>query len=73
MPPLYVCTCPIFCISVFLSPEIATTKPWCMIFSDKYIKRHLVLVAVDEAHCISDWFVQKSIVIYGMTTFVFMI
>ena len=59
MPLLYVCTCPNFCLSVFLSPETATTKSWCM-FSDMYIKRHLVLVAVNEVHCISDQFVHKS-------------
>ena len=40
---------------VFMSPECATSKPWCSVFEDKYVKKHLVLVAVDEAHCISDW------------------
>ena len=43
---------------VFMSPECATSKPWCSVFEDKYVKKHLVLVAVDEAHCISDWSVS---------------
>ena len=45
---------------VFMSPETATTNPWCRMFSDNYVKKHVVLVAVDEAHCISDWFVNKG-------------
>ena len=45
---------------VFMAPETATTKPWFTMFSDNYIKKHLVLVPVDEAHCISDWFVNKG-------------
>ena len=43
------------CIVVFMSPENATSKPWCTVFEDEYVKKNLVLVAVDEAHCISDW------------------
>ena len=43
------------CIIVFMSPENATSKQWCTMFEDKYVKRHLVLIAVDEVHRISDW------------------
>ena len=59
MPPLYVEVC-IFYTLVLMAPETATTKPWCTMFSDKYIKKHLVLLAVDEAHCISDWSVDMG-------------
>ena len=44
----------LYCIVVFMSPENATSKPWCTMFEDKYVKRHLVLIVVDEAYCISD-------------------
>ena len=43
-----------------MAPETATTKPWCTMFLESYVKKHLVLVAVDEAHCISDWSVRVS-------------
>ena len=38
-----------------MSPEIATTAPWRDLFIAPYVKKHLVLVAVDEAHCIEEW------------------
>ena len=40
---------------VLMSPEVATTAPWRGLFTTDYYKRHLVLVAVDEAHCIHEW------------------
>jgi len=40
-----------------MSPETATSSPWRDIFCCPVIKQHLVLVAVDEAHCICEWWV----------------
>ena len=40
---------------VFMSPEVSLSLPMNMFFSARYVKRNLVLVAVDEAHCITDW------------------
>ena len=42
---------------VFMSPEAATTKPWRELFKSPMFRKHLVLLAVDEAHCISEWYV----------------
>lgn len=42
-------------IIVFMSPELAVHAPWRNIFQTTYFKRHLALVAVDEAHCIPEW------------------
>ena len=41
---------------VFMSPETATQAPWRNIYQTSYFKEHLVLVAVDEAHCIPEWY-----------------
>ena len=46
-----------------MSPETATTHPWCKMFSNNYVKKHLVLIAVDEAHCISDWSVKGQFLV----------
>ena len=40
-----------------MSPECAVKVPWCRIYTTPYGKRNIVLVAVDEAHCIEDWLV----------------
>lgn len=42
-----------------MPPEVATTGPWRSIFSSAYMQQHLVLVAVDEAHCICEWLVDS--------------
>lgn len=46
---------------VFMSPETATSLPWIKLFSTSCYKRNLVLIAVDEAHCISDWLVKYGL------------
>ncbi len=43
--------------TVFMSPECAVKPPWCTLFSTPYAKQNLVLIAVDEAHCVLDWLV----------------
>ena len=40
-----------------MSPEAAATKPWRELFKSPMFRKHLVLLAVDEAHCISEWYV----------------
>ena len=40
-----------------MSPETATNHPWRQLFSMKSFPRRLTLIAVDEAHCIAEWFV----------------
>lgn len=41
-----------------MSPETATNHPWRQLFSMKSFLRKLTLIAVDEAHCIAEWFVM---------------
>ena len=38
-----------------MSPENATTSPWKQLYKEEYFKQHLVLIAIDEAHCIQEW------------------
>ena len=38
-----------------MSPEIAVDKPWRDIFTSTHFKKELVIVAIDEAHCIPQW------------------
>lgn len=40
---------------VFVSPELVVRSPWRNLFQTAHFKKHLVLVAVDEAHCIPEW------------------
>ena len=43
---------------VFMSPESTQDKSWREIFHSKSVfKKRLSILAVDEAHCISEWFV----------------
>ena len=44
---------------VFMSPEAATTRPWRAIFGEAYFKTNLSLLAIDEAHCITEWSVSE--------------
>lgn len=41
---------------VFMSPEVAVNPPWRNILRAPHFKEHLALVAIDEAHCIPEWF-----------------
>ena len=40
-----------------MSPEAAVNPKLCELFKYQYVKRNLVLVAIDEAHCITEWLV----------------
>ena len=42
--------------AVFVAPEVIIHPPWRGIFGYPLFKQHLCLIAVDEAHCISEWF-----------------
>ena len=42
-----------------MSPECAVTSPWRNIFRSSYGQANIVLVAIDEAHCIEDWSVDS--------------
>ncbi len=44
---------------VFMSPETVVSAPWRQFFTTPFAKQHLVLVAVDEANCITDWLVNN--------------
>ena len=46
---------------VFMSPESATTSPWKQLYKEKFLKQNLVVIAIDEAHCIQEWLVHKFI------------
>lgn len=41
--------------AVFTPPETAVSPPWRDLFSTPVFKEELAEVAVDEAHCISEW------------------
>ncbi len=40
-----------------MSPETAISSLGHEVFATDYVKEHLALVAIDEAHCIVDWLV----------------
>ena len=48
-----------YCV-VFMSPESAMTRPWRKIFSEPFFKSNLTLLAIDEAHCITEWLVCRD-------------
>lgn len=41
-----------------MPPETAIAAEWRRVFTNAYIKLKLALVAVDEAHCITEWSVS---------------
>lgn len=40
---------------VFVSPEVIQSKSFREFLSNPLVKQRLAIVAVDEAHCISEW------------------
>ena len=38
-----------------MSPETAVAAEWRKVFTNAYVKLKLTLIAVDEAHCITEW------------------
>jgi len=38
-----------------MSPEVAIAQPWWNVFMSPSLKQNLVLVSVDEAHCICEY------------------
>ena len=42
-------------LSVFMSPEVSLSLPMTKFLSAQYVKQNIVLVAIDEANCITDW------------------
>ena len=49
---------------VMMPPEVATPS-WRSVFEKQHVKKNLVLIAIDEAHCICEWLVN-SIPLYVM-------
>jgi superfamily II DNA helicase RecQ len=47
--------------TVFMSPETLQLRQWRSVLSCVTFREKLVLVAVDEAHCISEWCVRLLI------------
>ena len=45
-------------INSIFSPESLQLPTWTKVISSKRFKERLVLVAVDEAHCIAEWLVH---------------
>ena len=50
------------CLLVFMSPEIAVSGEWRKMFDSAYVKQQLVLIAIDEAHCIPEWLVMLCLI-----------
>ena len=40
-----------------MSPEISLSQFATAFFSAPFVRKNLVVVAIDEAHCITDWYV----------------
>lgn len=43
---------------VMMPPEVATTS-WRNVFEKQHVKKNLVLIAIDETHCICEWLVNS--------------
>ena len=59
VPFTFVCTCNcshIDTILVFMSPETLQVREWRSVLSGEMFSKQVVVVAVDEVHCISEWF-----------------
>ena len=46
--------------AVFFSPETLQLPAWRKVISSETFKDRLVLVAIDEAHCVSEWLVYSD-------------
>ena len=42
-------------LAVFISPELAVSSSCHTLFSKPHVKKNLVLVAIDEVHCVLEW------------------
>ena len=42
---------------VMMPPEVATTS-WRSVLEKQHVKKNLVLIAINEAHCICEWLVN---------------
>ena len=52
---------------VFGSPEcLLSSKAWRNIFSCSSFREHLIGVAIDEAHCIAQWYVSVILRVYTL-------
>ena len=56
------------CFLVFMSPEIAVVPTWRNIFKSPVFRENLCLVAVDEAHCITEWYASQQSKTIGVGT-----
>ena len=45
-------------IAVFVSPETVQSPEWKALMCDPVTKKRVVMVAVDEAHCIAEWLIS---------------
>lgn len=53
-----ICNCShIDTILVFMSPETLQVREWRSVLSGEMFSKQVVVVAVDEARCISEWLV----------------
>ena len=53
---------------VFMSPEIAVVPPWRKIFKTPCFHENLCLVAIDEAHCIAEWYVANYLTVFAVVS-----
>ena len=49
-----------------MSPETAVAAEWRRVFTNAYVKLKLALIAIDEAHCITEWSASYVCIMYGL-------
>ena len=47
-----------------MSPETAVAAEWRRVFTNAYVKLKLALIAVDKAHCITEWSASYMCIMY---------